>query len=78
MEDDIVDPDFKDEIYTYVEAAVGDEDVAYEDIAVSTTITGVKISGNKVSILPKQLNTNLTKIPLTVTLKGSSVNYTVT
>jgi hypothetical protein len=77
LEDNEIDPDFKDDVCTWVEAYVGDEAVDINDLEIIDSEL-INVDGNKVTAVLSKLNPDITTIPIQVKLKGNTTLYTVT
>jgi hypothetical protein len=75
LENGKVDPDFKDEVSTRIKVYLGDEEVYYPNFSIKEN-QHITVDGNKIALKSSSLNSNITNIPVTVTV--GNTDYSVT
>ena len=75
LEGGIVDPEFTDEVYTRVKVYIGDEEIYYPNFSIKTN-EYIDVVENKVMLNTKALKSNITEIPITVTVGNKDHSIT--
>ena len=78
MEEGVVDPDFKEDVCTYVQVYAGDEVVPSEHFTVTSSSNYVSINGNKVTLVKNRITPEVKAIPLNIKVGDKETQYPAT
>lgn len=76
MEEGVIDPDFKDEVSTYIQVYSGEDPIPSNAYEVVSTSACVKTEGNKATLIKEKITSETKTIPLTVKLNESDYEVT--